>query len=399
MMKILFLMLHLPDENGGGGMYIDLAEGLQESGHHVTIMAPDNNFKSSFRRVERGIDVVRIKCRKTLGEPNLIKKGIGLALMPRYYRKAYNRYLKDEKFDWIFMPTPPITLIDFVQYVKKLTNAKFYLILRDIHPQSAHSIGLIKYKFMYDYLAKRAKRGYELADYIGCMSQGNIDFVYKNYPDLDKAKGVILYNWLKKETNQGSDFDAVREKYKLNNKIIVLFGGTIGLGQRIENIAFLATEFKKRDDVRFLIIGKGVEKERLISIAKDNKLDNIIFLDFMPKEDYLSFMSNADIGLISINENYSVPTCPSKAVAYMSLGIPIFAMINPNNDYCNFIEDSGAGIAVVGNDRKEVVKQFERLLDSVELRSQMSASGQNFYNNNLTVEKAINTINSQLNAK
>lgn len=389
-------MLHMPEEKGSGDMYTDLAVGLQNAGHQVTVMAPDNAFASSYMREDRGVKVLRVKCKKTLGEPNLIKKGIGLALMPRYYKKGYNRFLRNEAFDWVFMPTPPITLVDFVRYVKNRTDAKFYLILRDIHPQSVKSIGLIKYQFMYNYLEKRARKGYEIADYIGCMSQGNIDFILANYPYLNPSKVVLLYNWLKKVIIPNLDIESIKAKYGLKGKTIALFGGTIGLGQRIENIVFLSKHYHDNDNLRFLIIGKGVEKNRLMKIAEEQGLNNIVFLDFMPQAEYLTFMSKVDIGLISINENYKVPTCPSKSVAYMSFGIPIFAMINPNNDYKEFIENSKAGFAVIGNDRKMVIEQFDQLLGHAELRKAMSEAGIQFYNNYLTVAKAVETINNQI---
>ena len=133
-----------------------------------------------------------------------------------------------------------------------------------------------------------------------------------------------------------------------------------------------------------------------MKIAKEENLTNIVFFDFMPRAEYLTFMSKADIGLISINENYTVPTCPSKAGAYMSFGIPIFAMINPNNDYKDYIENSGAGLVVVGNDREQVIEQFNRLLTDKNLRNTMSNAGIQFYNNYLTVKKAVETINGQI---
>lgn len=389
-------MLQMPNENGSGGMYVDLASEMQRQGYDVTVMAPDNDYKTTFVNTERGMRVVRIKSRKTVGEPNMIKKGIGLALLPSYFKSAFNKFLNREKFDWIFMPTPPITLADFVEYAKAKTGAKFYLILRDIHPQSVHSIGLIKYKFMYNYLAKRALKGYKLADKIGCMSQGNIDFINSNYPSIVPGKSVLLYNWLKKGTIPNLDVEKIKEANGLKDKFVVLFGGNIGLGQRIENILLLAREYKNNDGIRFVIIGKGVEKKRLEKIAIEERLSNIVFMNFMPQDEYLTFMKNADVGLISINENYSVPTCPSKAVAYMSLGVPIFAIINPNNDYKDFIINSGAGYAVEGGDEKNILEKFDRMISNPSIRRSMKDAGEKFYSEYLTVEKACETISNQM---
>lgn len=394
-MKILFLLLQMSEEDQGSNMYIDLIEEFQNNGHDVTIMTPSNNGET-YKTTERGLEVVRVKALPTQDIKNLIRKGVGLAMLPYFFKKAYKNHLKNKEFDWIIMPTPPITLVDFVTYVKKKTQAKFYLILRDIHPQSVASIGLIKNKQMYNYLERRASKGYGIADKIGCMSQGNIDFVCTNYPTIDPEKVVLLYNWQKESEQQIDGEDNIREKYNLDNKIVALFGGTIGYGQRVENLYDLAKHHKKREDVVFLIVGRGVEKDRLELMAKEEKLTNMMFLDFLPRDDYLTLVSSADIGLISINENYKVPTCPSKAVAYMALGIPIFAMINPNSDYGDFIQDSGAGYWAVGNDKQNVYNNFDKIASSKTLRKQMSEAGRLFYLKKLTSEVAFRTMINQM---
>ncbi len=394
-MKVLFLLLQMAEEGQGSNMYTDLIEEFQNNGHDVTIMAPSNNGKT-YKATESKLKVVRVNALPTQNIKNLIRKGFGLAMLPYFFKKAYKQHLRNQEFDWIIMPTPPITLVDFVTFVKKETQAKFYLILRDIHPQSAASIGLIKNKQMYNYLEKRASKGYHIADKIGCMSQGNIDFIRTNYPSIDPEKVVLLYNWQKESKQQTNGEDDIRKKYNLDNKIVALFGGTIGYGQRVENLYDLAKHYRERKEVVFLIVGRGVEKDRLELMAKEENLTNMMFLDFLPRDDYLTLVSSADIGLISINENYKVPTCPSKAVAYMALGIPVFAMINPNSDYGDFIQNSGAGYWAVGNDKENVYNNFDKIASSDALRKQMSEAGRVFYLKELTSGVAFKTMINQM---
>ena len=394
-MKILFLLLQKAEEGQGSNMYTDLIEEFHNNGHDVTIMAPSNNGKT-YKATESKLKVIRVNALPTQNIKNLIRKGVGLAMLPYFFKKAYKQHLRNQEFDWIIMPTPPITLVDFVTFVKKETQAKFYLILRDIHPQSAASIGLIKNKQMYNYLERRASKGYHIADKIGCMSQGNIDFIRTNYPSIDPEKVVLLYNWQKESKQQTNGEDDIRKKYNLDNKIVALFGGTIGYGQRVENLYDLAKHYRERKKVVFLIVGRGVEKDRLELMAKEENLTNMMFLDFLPRDDYLTLVSSADIGLISINENYKVPTCPSKAVAYMALGIPVFAMINPNSDYGDFIQNSGAGYWAVGNDKENVYNNFDKIASSDALRKQMSEAGRAFYLKELTSEVAFKTMINQM---
>ncbi|MDY0174768.1 MAG: glycosyltransferase family 4 protein [Bacteroidales bacterium] len=410
-MNILFLTLNLPDESGTvANMYYDLITEFRDHGHQVTVMSIMANNKEVVSK-ENGIDIVRVKTPQTQNVKNLLWKGVAYALLPYSFKRTYKRYLVNKHFDWIFLPTPPITLVDFVFYVKKKSGANFYLILRDIHPQSAASIGLIKNKLMYNYLEKRARKGYNISELIGCMSQGNINYIKSNYPALDSKKLVLLYNWQKaknKEENLNVKGDTaaktavnIRGKIGLENEVIALFGGNIGYGQRIENLYNLARHYKSNSKLRFLVIGKGVMKEKLKYLVDKSELDNVIFLDFMPRNEYLQLVESVDIGLISINEKYNVPTCPSKAVSYMALGIPIFAMINPDNDYGQIIEDAGAGYWTVGGDfEKADIQKFDQLVTSTEVRIKAGQNALKFYTENLTSEIAYNTILNQIsNAK
>ena len=375
-------------------MYLDLAEEFRNNGHEMVLMAPDNEHASCYERTEHSMRVIRVNSKATQGVTNLIQKGVALATIGYYFKKAYRRFLKNENFDWVFMPTPPITLSPLVSYIKERTGTKFYLILRDIHPQSVWSIGLLKHRWMYNYLDSKARKGYEAADLIGCMSQGNIDFVAQQYPDLDKSKLVLLYNWLK--GSKSSVDDSIRTRYQLEGKFVALFGGTIGKGQRIENIVFLAEHYLSNKNVVFMVIGKGIEKERLKQIVEEKHLDNVRVMDFMPQKDYLSFVESVDLGLITINENYTVPTCPSKAISYMALEIPVFAMINPNSDYGQWIEDAGAGYWTVGSDKDRTVKLFDKILADADLRKSMGEKGKEYYLHNCTPKRAYETMMSQM---
>lgn len=394
-MKVLFLLLNLKAEGRGDGMYSSLAEVFCKNGHDVTIMAPDEDHAKTFLTTERDMRVVRVGSKETQGVRNMIKKGIALASLSFYYKSAYKKYLAKEKFDWILLPTPPITLSGFADFVKKKSGARFYLILRDIHPQSVWSIGLLHNKLEYRFLDAKARKGYQSADLIGCMSQGNMDFIKGQYPGMKMGEPVLLYNWVKAPAATQAD-PTIRPRLGLDGKFVALFGGNLGKGQRIENIAFLAEHYLDNKDIIFLIIAKGVEKERLQRIAEEKSLLNIRFMDFMPQADYLNLVKSVNLGLVSINENYRVPTCPSKAVSYMASGVPVFAMINPDNDYGSIIENAGAGYWAVGSDKKRIIELFDKLYSDEGLRKQMSKCGLKFYQENCTPEVAYKTMMNQM---
>ena len=396
-MNILFTLLSLAKDLKSGGMYTDLVLECVKNGHKVTVITGTEE-NTSFQE-EFGIQVLRVHSQPIKYVKNMIKKGVGMATLPYYFKRAYNKYLKNEKFDWIIMPTPPKTLIDFVKMVKKRTGAKFYMILRDIHPQSSASLGEIKQKWMINYLYKRSDLGYRLADVVGCMSPANIEFIQKEHHIPDTTRCTVLYNWMSNRPYVEEDFSDLRKKFDLQDKFLVLFGGNIGQGQRVENIADLAQHYLPNKNIVFVIIGKGIKKDYLQQLAQDQGLDNILFLNYMPREDYLRFVKSADLGLISIHENNAAPTCPSKAVSYMSLKIPILALINSNNDYGQIVEEQAkAGYWAVGSDKEKVYALFDKLYADADLRKQMGENGYRFYCENLTTEKVYAEFIKQLTA-
>jgi glycosyltransferase involved in cell wall biosynthesis len=286
------------------------------------------------------------------------------------------------------MPTPPITLIDVVKSIKKRSGAKLYMILRDIHPQSSASLGEIRYKWMVDYLYRRSDLGYRLSDIVGCMSPANISFIKKEHDIPSSTRCTVLYNWMNFQPYKEENFSDLRKKYNLEGKFLVLFGGNLGLGQCVENIADLAAHCITNDNIRFVVIGKGVKKDALQEMAKEQNLTNMIFLDFMPREDYLRFVKSADLGLISIHGNNAAPTCPSKVISYMSLKIPVLALINRNNDYGQILEEKAkAGYWAVASDKERVYELFDKIYNDASLRKEMGENGYRFFCENLTTEK------------
>lgn len=394
-MNVLFLMLDLPDQLSNSNLYLDLATEFRDQGHSVHIIAPSNASSGNRLSSERGLNVLRVKTNKQLGIKSIFKKGIAQLLLPYQYRSAYNEFLKELDFDLILMPTPPITMTKLVLYIKKRTNAKFYLILRDIYPQGAADIGLIRFKFIYYFLRKIEILTYKNADIIGCMSQGNINYIRTFNPFLDSRKLTLLPNWQKACDMSELTID-VRKKYNLDGKFIVLFGGNIGYAQKVDNIVILADHYKDNQQIVFLIIGNGVMKQYLVDKVKQKILSNVIFMDGLPRDEYLNFVKSSDIGLITVDERFTVPTIPSKTTSYLSLKLPVLAIVDKHTDYGKIIDEAGAGLWSIGGDMQRLFENFDRLYHDKSLRLQFGENGYQYFLKNLTSEIAYQNLINQL---
>lgn len=141
--KILFLALTYPKIPKSSNLYTDLMEELRNQGHEVFVVAPAINESEIGLIQEEGINVIRVKTLPLLNV-NPIQKGIANVLLPFQYKRAIKKYLKNTQIDFILMPTPPISLVDVANWLKQKYQSKLYLILRDIFPQNAVDLKMIK---------------------------------------------------------------------------------------------------------------------------------------------------------------------------------------------------------------------------------------------------------------
>ena len=415
-MKILFLTIGLPDMSKGGGFYADLIQEMSNSGIEVTVLSPTFQNQSSGLYQEGTCRVLRVNVPFLKKNTSLIRKGLGsLALNPCYIR-AYNKYLAKEKFDYVFLPTPPPTMVEVAKVIKKVSGAKLYVILRDIQPECGDrrevSESVLKRHDVYDecknpfginglvykYLYRKSQQLYRLADFIGCMSPGNMEFVKKIAPYVEDSKNVLLPNWYKEtHLNEPNDSAEIRKKYDLTDKFVAIFGGNVGPQQAIWNIVMLAKHFNDQKDIVFLVVGRGTKMGRLKEMAANEHLDNIMFMPYMPRNEYEQVLKMADVGLISLDEKYKVPTCPSKVIGYMALHQPVVAMINEGSDYGEFyIDKAGCGLWSAGLDHEKMFANFEWMYTHPEERKAMGEAGYRYYKEHFEVKVVCKQLLEQL---
>jgi len=304
-MKVLFLMIAYPNVARNTNMYTDLTSEFLRNGHDVYVAAPHNN--ATQMNIEEGIKVLRIKT-LPLFNTSFIKKGIANILLHYQYKNSIKRYFKDIYFDLVITPTPPITFIATISFLKKKNHAKIYLILRDIFPQNAKDLGIIKNPIIFNYFRRKEKKLYRIADSIGCMSQKNIDFVYAHNKKVDLKKLHLLPNWTRVNEINSSDI-CIRSRYNLINKFVAIFGGNFGIPQKIEFLIEVAEKLEKKDII-FLFVGEGTEKSKLRKMVLDKNLENVRIIDQLPRDEYLEFLKACDIGLINLSNKFTIPSSP-----------------------------------------------------------------------------------------
>ena len=222
--------------------------------------------------------------------------------------------------------------------------------LKDIFPQNAVDIGILNTTgikgIIYHFFRTKEQRLYALSDYIGCMSQANVDYVLNHNPEIDKRRLEISPNCVEVIDMSVSEEDKkkMRIKYDIpQDKIVYLYGGNLGKPQGINHMIDCFRSQKENDKVFFLIIGNGTEFRKIEGWLKSEPQSNVKIMNRLPKEDYIRMVGSCDIGLLFLDHRFTIPNFPSRLVDYMQSKLPTLACTDPNSDVGKIICKEGFG--------------------------------------------------------
>lgn len=401
-MNILFLFLRHSENPTDSTLTKDISDEFYRQGHSVkvvTLLEKKYN-RDTKLKIENGYPVLRVRTGNYFDSPGKIEKGITALTMPKNLEKAIKKYFKHEKFDLIYTHTPFISNAQLINNLKSYYKCKSCLHLWDIFPQNAKDINLLNNKILLSFFEYQEQRMYDSFDYIGCMSKGNLEYMKIRDKSIKLNKYFVLKNWAQIKDKPIFNKKLIREKYGYDEQdFICIFGGNMGKPQKLENILELAKKSLIDKTIKFLFIGKGTERNLLENKVKNEKISNVKFLDYIPREDYELVTASCDLGLVSLDERFTVPNFPSKTTDYFKLELPILASLDScaAADYGNFLQNEvKGGLFALAEEIDELYSQLLKLKNNNDLKIELGKNGRQYYENELGVDKAYETIMRQI---
>jgi glycosyltransferase involved in cell wall biosynthesis len=395
-MRVLFLMFAFPDPSKSFNMYTSLVEEYHKNGHEVFVVAPQFDQKQTALSEENQIPVLRVRT-LPLRNVNNYLKGISSLLLPYLYAKGVRKYYKNRNPDVLVIPTPPITLAGLALRLKRKYSCQLYLILKDIFPQNAVDLGFMrKSGFFYKYFRMVEKKLYRASDRIGCMSEGNINYILTNNPFVKRDVLHVLENWQVLNTDYPTKDLSIKATYGLTDKFVVVFGGNMGKPQQLENVLNLAKECERYDKVVFLFLGDGVQRKQLEDQVRVGNYRNVIIKATIPKADFQKLVSVCDIGLISLHADFTIPNIPSKMLDYFNLGIPVLASIDKATDFGKMLEEANAGLWSYAGDLQSFKLNFDKLYANPDFSESLGKNGRLYFEQRLTPDIAYKVMMDNL---
>lgn len=386
-MNFLFLVHRYP-KNIEGILEKDMIKVFSKNGHEISVVVPNDrkNNEETYIYNDEKIKVLYVKTGNYQNNVSRVEKIISILTRNFLLKRAIKKHFKNEKFDYIVGYTPFMADFNLIKNLKKYYNSKTLLMLWDIFPQNAKDLKIIKNNFVFEYFKYKEKKMYEIFDKVVCNCEGQIEYILKN--NFKKKEELLLVRNSEFIFNDNTKI----EDSKKEKDIIVIFGGNMGIPQKLENLMLMIKEMKKSNWLKFIFIGNGSEKNKLKKIKEELELENLQILDQVSRFEYEEIIKQSKIAMISLNENYTVPNFPAKVTGYCKVGIPIFASL----DECSykylgkFIAENNIGVISKAGNIKDMKEKFLHLVNNLEKFSKEKI--REVYEREFDINKAYETI-------
>ena len=264
-------------------------------------------------------------------------------------------YLNDAKPDALICSSPP-PLLAFPAYcISRYLSIPMVFEVRDLWP-----LGIVEMKGLSHnhpvvmIMALAEKIAYKYADAIACVLPGAEPYMQSK--GLAEGKFNYIPNGIDLELESSFKKYSISESFcSLIPKegLIVGFVGSIGESCGL-NYLIQAANLVKDHKIFFIIVGEGSYKNKLIEMARE--LDNVIFLDAVPKNSVQFILRKFDVCYLegSYEEMFvKYGVNPNKAYDYMLAAKPILNTLQAYND---IVKEGDCGISVDSENPKAIAE-------------------------------------------
>jgi glycosyltransferase involved in cell wall biosynthesis len=350
----------------------DLAQQFAALGHRPVVIVPSSMPDKPWT-VERldGIEVLRVAAPPTRAA-SFVRRALAEMWLPfAMYRNIRKSPFRRAKWDIVTWYSPPIFFGPLIWKLRRNSGARTYLILRDIFPEWAVDLGLVRKGPVYLVFKAIAAFQYAVSEVIGVQTPSNLVYL-ANWASPNR-RIEVLHNWLAVTPDVGCGI--VVANTALAGRKIFVYIGNMGVAQGMDIFIELIQSLRHREDIGFLFVGRGSEFAKLEAEKASRELTNVLFFGEIDSSEIPGLLAQCDVGLVALHPDHKTHNIPGKFVSYVHYGLPVLARVNGGTDLERLIEDEGVGKVYVGNSVAELKRLAEELADNEVLRHSMSGRG------------------------
>lgn len=397
-MKLLILTQYFPPEVGAPqNRLYELALRLRSKGIDIFVLTAMPNYPQMVVHKEyKG----KCYCKEDMNGLKIHRSWIYVSnsksILPRllnYFSFVFSSLwfglFKIKKQDVLLVESPPLFLGITAYLLSRAKGAKMIFNVSDLWPESAEKLEIINNKTLLSLATKLEEFCYSKSALITGQTQGIVRNIKSRFPNkrvywLKNGVDIKFYDVNKAQ----SQSNAWRKANGYSEEDFILFyGGIIGHAQGLDIILNAAKIIEDKPKIKFVMLGSGPEKERLLALKEELKLNNLEFYDAVPKTKMQEIIMDMNATIVPLKKlDLFKGAIPSKIFENLALKKPIILGLEGEAKEL-FIDQGNCGLAFEPENTEDLVKQILTLYNNPELSKQLGENGLKYASENFNRDK------------
>lgn len=369
-MHILFLTDNFPPEvNAPASRTFEHCREWVKAGHQVTVITCVPNFPQGkvfegysnrlWQREEMaGIRVIRVWSYITANE-GFIRRVLDYQ---SFMMSAFLAALFVRRVDVVIGTSPQFFTVCAAYAVSRCKRIPFVFELRDLWPESIKAVGAMQESAVIRLLERLELFLYRKAARIVSVTHSFKKKLIERGIDADKISVVTNGVDMSRFKPMVKD-EILLQELRLEGKFVAGYVGTHGLAHHLETLLEAAEKIRRLPEgstFHFILLGDGARKQALKDEAARRKLDNVTFIDSVPKDQVARYWSLLDVSIIHLKKTDLFTTViPSKLFECMGMGLPVLHGVA--GESADIVRDERAGIVFEPENADELVAHLKLL--------------------------------------
>jgi colanic acid biosynthesis glycosyl transferase WcaI len=279
-----------------------------------------------------------------------------------------------ERPDVVMVPSPLLTAGVLGWVVARLRRARFVYNVLELYPDLAVKIGQLRNRPVIALL--RALEGfvYRHAAVVTVIAEGMRRAVVAKHVSSERVRFIPNFVDVD-QLRPGPKDNAFGREHGLGGAFVVSYAGNLGFAQGLEVLLEAAALLADERDVRFLFVGDGVLRERLVEEARARSLGNVRFVAHQPYARVPEIYAASDLCVVALVGALDAEAVPSKFLRIMACGRPVLAMADAGSELAQEVAASEAGVVVAPSSAAAVADVVRALKGAPARCAAMGAAG------------------------